>query len=67
MSDFSEEMKKSIKAQQANETKFYSLVIGASANPNVIEVFDENWSYDTNARDAMHHLVRQMKTVTERR
>ncbi len=67
MNDFSEEMKKSIKAQQENETKFYSLVIGASANPNVIAAFDENWNYDTNARDAMHHLVRQMKTVSERR
>lgn len=67
MSNPSEAMKNSIKTQQENETKFYSLVIGASANPNVIEVFDENWSYDTNARDAMHHLVRQMKQLNARR
>lgn len=60
MGDFSVEMKNEIKIQQEKETKFYSLVVGVSGNKKVIECFDENWTYDTNARDAMHHLVRQI-------
>lgn len=67
MGEFSENMKKDIKAQQQKETKFYSLVIGDSGNQNVIDAFDENWSYNINSRDAMHHLVRQMRTLSERR
>lgn len=53
-----------IKAQQEKETKFYSLVIGETGNKNVIDVFDENWSYNTNAKDSMHHLVRQIQKIT---
>ena len=53
-----------IKAQQEKETKFYSLVIGETGNKNVIDVFDENWSYNTNIKDSMHHLVRQIPKIT---
>ena len=63
MSEFSESLKSSIKTQQKKGTKFYSLVIGDSGNQNVIETFDENWSYNVNSRDAMHHLVRQMHKI----
>ena len=63
MGEFSENMKKDIKAQQQKETKFYSLVIGDSGNQNVIDAFNENWAYNANARDAMHHLVRQIKQI----
>lgn len=65
MGEFSETMKNDIKAQQNKDTKFYSLVIGDSGNQNVIQTFDENWSYNINARDSMHHLVRQMHEIGE--
>ena len=65
MGNLSESVRTSIKSQQAKETKFYSLLVGNSGNKNVIEVFDENWSYDINSRDAMHHLVRQTHKLNE--
>ena len=65
MGNLSESVKTSIKSQQVKETKFYSLLVGNSGNKNVIEVFDENWSYDINSRDAMRHLVRQTHKLNE--
>ncbi len=65
MGEFSETMKNDIKTEQKKETKFYSLVIGDSGNQNVIQTFDENWSYNIDARDLMHHLVRQMHKIGE--
>lgn len=65
MGKLSASVKSSIKSQQAKETKFYSLLVGNSGNKNVIEVFDENWSYNINSRDAMHHLVRQAHKLNE--
>ena len=63
MGDFSETLKADIEAQREKKSKFYSLVIGTSGNQNVIDCFDENWSYDIYARDAMHHLVRQIYKI----
>lgn len=65
MGNLSESVKASIKSQQAKETKFYSLLVGNSGNKNVIEVFDENWSYNINSRDAMYHLIRQTHKLNE--
>ena len=65
MGNLSESVKTNIRSQQAKETKFYSLLVGNSGNKNVIEVFDENWSYNINSRDAMHHLVRQTYKLNE--
>ena len=61
--DLSKKMTAEIKAQKAKETKFYSLVIGSSGNENVIDVFDENWTYDDSSYDSMRHLVRHMRTI----
>ena len=65
MGNLSESVKTNIRSQQAKETKFYSLLVGNSGNKNVIEVFDENWSYNINSHDAMHHLVRQTYKLHE--
>ena len=65
MGNLSESVKTNIRSQQGKETKFYSLLVGNSGNKNVIEVFDENWSYNINSRDAMHHLVRQTYKLNE--
>ena len=61
--DLSKKMTAEIKAQKAKETKFYSLVIGSSGNENVIDVFDENWTYDDSSYDSIRHLVRHMRTI----
>ena len=65
MGNLSESLQTNIRSQQAKETKFYSLLVGNSGNKNVIDVFDENWSYNINSRDAMHHLVRQTYKLHE--
>ena len=67
MGNFSKSVKTNIRSQQAKETKFYSLLVGNSGNKNVIDVFDENWSYNINSRDAMHHLVRQTYKLNEKK
>ena len=63
MDNLTEKHVAAIEAQREKKSKFYSLVVGSSGNQKVIECFDENWTYDTNARDAMHHLVRQIHKI----
>lgn len=60
MGGFSAKLISAVNAQKEKKSKFYLLEVGYSGNPEVIKVFDEHWQYDTNARDSMHHLVRQM-------
>jgi uncharacterized protein with von Willebrand factor type A (vWA) domain len=63
--DYDENLISEIRKRQDEKTKFYSLVIGETGNKNAISCFDENWQYDTNARDSMRHLVRQMHKIGE--
>nr|MCR4626402.1 VWA domain-containing protein [Treponema sp.] len=63
MGEFSEKLTTDIETQREKKSKFYSLVVGNSGNQKVIECFNENWTYDSNARDAMHHLVRQIHKI----
>ena len=63
--DYDENLISEIRKRQDEKTKFYSLVIGETGNKNAISCFDENWLYDTNARDSMRHLVRQMHKIGE--
>ena len=60
MCGFSGKLISDINAQKENKTKFYLLEVGYSGNPEVIKVFDEHWQYDTNSKDSMRHLVRQI-------
>ncbi len=60
MGGFSAKLVSDVNAQKEKKSKFYLLEVGYSGNPEVIKVFDEHWQYDTNARDSMRHLVRQM-------
>ncbi|MBQ7166470.1 MAG: VWA domain-containing protein [Treponema sp.] len=66
MGTLTDDVVRQMKEQQKKKTKFYSLVIGSSGNRDVMNFFDEVWSYDTNARDAMRHLVRQINSIGER-
>ena len=63
MGSFSAELEARIKAQQKKESTFYSLVIGSSGNKNVIDIFDENWSYNTADSHAMRHLVKNIAAI----
>ena len=60
MGGFSDKLISDVNAQKEKKSKFYLLEVGYSGNPEVIKVFDEHWQYDTNARDAMRHLVRKI-------
>lgn len=60
MDGLSQQLVDAIKEQQGNGTRFFSLVIGDSANQNTITCFNENWSYDQSSRGAMAHLVCQL-------
>jgi uncharacterized protein with von Willebrand factor type A (vWA) domain len=55
-----EEKQQKIKAAQDNKTKFHSLVIGGSGNPNVVQGFDHNWVYDGSDPQNALTLVRNI-------
>lgn len=63
MGGFSDKLISDVNAQKEKKSKFYLLEVGYSGNPEVIKVFDEHWQYDTNARDAMRHLVRKIHEI----
>ncbi|MDR0475818.1 MAG: VWA domain-containing protein [Treponema sp.] len=63
MSGFGEQIKKQIIAARENKTKFHSLVIGDSGNKSTIEEFDSNWAYNTNNKDCILQLVRDIDTI----
>lgn len=65
MGGFSNKLISNVNSQKEKKSKFYLLEVGYSGNPEVIKVFDEHWQYDTNARDSMRHLVRQMHKIGE--
>ena len=44
-----------VEKQKQHDSKFYSLMIGSSALPDSLNVFDENWSY--NLGESYEHLV----------
>jgi len=60
MSGFDEQTTNQINAAKENKTKFHSLVIGDSGNKNTIEEFDSNWVYNTNNRDCVLQLVKDI-------
>lgn len=63
MGGFSDKLISDVNAQKEKKSKFYLLEVGYSGNPEVIKVFDEHWQYDTNARNAMRHLVRKIHEI----
>lgn len=63
MGGFSAKLISDVNAQKEKKSKFYLLEVGYSGNPEVIKVFDAHWQYDTNARDAMRHLVRKIHEI----
>ena len=60
MGNVSDDMMKAIDSEKEKETKFHSLVIGASGNNAAIQCFNHNWQYDTNDPHAARHLAEQL-------
>ncbi len=52
-----------IKSAKENKTKFHSLVIGNSQNPQAINEFDNNWFYDPQNPKSILTLVKNIKTL----
>ena len=67
MQPFSDDLTESIKAEKANGTKFYTLVIGSEGNQKVMECFDRNWLYDTSDPHARRHLAENLHELHEKR
>jgi uncharacterized protein with von Willebrand factor type A (vWA) domain len=63
MSGFDEATKNQIITTKKNKTKFHNLVIGDSGNKNTIEEFDSNWVYNTNNRDCILQLVKDINGI----
>lgn len=56
-----------IKEEQEKKTKFYSLVIESGGNASVIDEFNENYLYDTDAVNPMRHLIKTIHKIVERK
>jgi len=63
MSGFDEQTANKINTAKENNTKFHSLVIGDSGNKNTIEEFNSNWVYNTNNRDCVLQLVKDVNGI----
>jgi len=63
MSGFDEQTTNQINVAKENKTKFHSLVIGDSGNKSTIEEFDSNWMYNTNNRDCVLQLVKDINKI----
>jgi uncharacterized protein with von Willebrand factor type A (vWA) domain len=63
MPGFDEQTKNKIITAKENETKFHSMVIGESGNKNTIKEFDSNWVYNTNNKDGVLRLVKDINEI----
>jgi uncharacterized protein with von Willebrand factor type A (vWA) domain len=63
MSAFDQTTQRQIKTAKDNKTKFHSLVIGNSQNPQTIKDFDNNWFYDTNNPKSILTLVKNINEI----
>lgn len=66
MNNLPSELEEAINAEKEKETRFFSLVIGRSGNPSVIDCFSENWAYNLDDKDAKRNLIVQMRSVGKR-
>lgn len=61
MFEIREEIVKRIKQEQKKGTMFHSLTISTQSNPEVIEVFDNQWMYHPEDRKVIKHLVKDLR------
>lgn len=63
MDSLDKDLEERIKIQRENKSRFFSLAVTAEGNDEVISVFDKNWIYDIQAKDAGAKLVRQLEDI----
>jgi uncharacterized protein with von Willebrand factor type A (vWA) domain len=63
MPGFDEQTTIQTRVAKEEKTKFHSLVIGDSGNKNTIDEFDTNWVYNTNNKDCVLQLVRDINSL----
>ena len=63
MSAFDKTTQEQIKSAKDNKTKFHSLVIGNSQNPETIKDFDSNWFYDLNNPNSVLKLIKNINEL----
>jgi uncharacterized protein with von Willebrand factor type A (vWA) domain len=67
MSGFDEQTTNQINTAKEEKTKFHSLVIGDSGNKNTINEFETNWAYNTNNKDCVLQLVRDVNDMHKKK
>ncbi|RMG20192.1 MAG: VWA domain-containing protein [Methanobacteriota archaeon] len=55
-----------IRKFQENDTRFHSLVIGRSENHRVVEVFDNNWIYNTGSSNPFKQILQKLETLRQK-
>jgi uncharacterized protein with von Willebrand factor type A (vWA) domain len=63
MSGFDKNSKNQIEKAKENGTKFHSLLIGRSQNPQIVKEFDNNWQYNLNESESVLTLVKKISSL----
>ena len=63
MSPFKKETKEKIKNVKENKTKFHCLVVGSSANPELLADFDNNWFYNKDSEESIITLIKDLQKI----
>ena len=60
MGNLSPDLKNVIEAQKKKKSRFFSLKIGTGANQDVLNCFNEQWEYNSQSKDAVRTLAKNM-------
>ena len=57
MNKIKNDLEKSIIQTKENGTRYHSLVISSTGNPQALEIFDNNWIYNTNSEKPFKEIL----------
>ena len=63
MGNLGNDLTSSIQERQNEGTEFHSLVIASSGNQRVIDVFDNNWVYDSSSSKPFKHILQKLSEL----
>jgi len=66
MGRIDQEVEKKMNLSKENGTRFHSLVISSAGNPKVLEVFDNNWMYNTRSEKPFQDILKNIKVINSR-
>jgi uncharacterized protein with von Willebrand factor type A (vWA) domain len=65
MYEMQESLVKRIRAEQRRGTQFHCLTVNTgTANPKVVELFDNYWTYHPDSKDIARQLAADLKVIT---